>query len=178
MPTESTTLCGCGCGEQTPIIKKTERARGYIAGERRKFIHGHNPRKSGVPYLVDEDSGCWVWQRSINADGYGVTSTPQRHSVGAHRAYYEEHHGPIPAGLEIDHLCRNRACVNPAHLEAVTKLENVRRGTRPKLDVARVREIKTCLRNGEPHHLIAERFGVVRHTIGDISRGRIWGDVR
>lgn len=74
---------------------------------------------------------CWPWTGSKQQGGYGsvsvrvdgrVTSTP------AHRMAYTLAKGPIPAGLTIDHLCRNRACCNPAHLEAVTIGENVDRG--------------------------------------------------
>lgn len=70
--------------------------------------------------------GCWEWLAS-RSDGYGRV-TWQGRQRPAHRVVYELLVGPIPAGLQIDHLCRNRGCVNPAHLEPVTQRENLMRG--------------------------------------------------
>lgn len=78
--------------------------------------------KSGGP------QACWLWTGKMNADGYG-TGTLDGHAVGAHGVGYRLLVGPVPEGLELDHVCRNRACVNPAHLEPVTHKTNVLRGT-------------------------------------------------
>lgn len=76
---------------------------------------------------VDQNPSCWLWVGLQDRRGYGMTRVDGR-IVFAHRAAYEHWVGPIPSGLELDHLCRIHSCVNPAHLEPVTHAENVRRG--------------------------------------------------
>lgn len=92
-----------------------------------------------------EVNGCWEWQAYRNPAGYGILMV-DRKPRRAHRLTYELLVGPIPAGLEIDHLCRNRACANPAHLEPVTRLENVRRGMAPAASAERNRAKTHCVR--------------------------------
>ena len=79
------------------------------------------------------DSGCIEWIGGISGGGYGSFAVSTAHANEkkdcAHRWSYEYHTGPIPEGSDIDHLCRNRKCVNPEHLEAVTRRENIRRAT-------------------------------------------------
>lgn len=81
-------------------------------------------------FRVDADTGCWVWTAKIVRSGYGSFWNGVS-QVGAHRFGYESLVGPVPEGLELDHLCRVRACVNPSHLEPVTHQENVIRGVSP-----------------------------------------------
>lgn len=80
-------------------------------------------------YTITE-SGCWQWTGKPNRDGYGMAFHERRNRL-AHIAVYEHERGPVPAGLVLDHLCRNRACVNPAHLEPVPQRVNVHRGASP-----------------------------------------------
>ena len=85
--------------------------------------------------VIVTPSECWEWQGQRDKAGYGRVSVGSRidgtkRIASAHRTAYEAFVGPVPDGLELDHLCRNRGCVNPAHLEPVTRLENVRRARR------------------------------------------------
>ena len=78
-------------------------------------------------YIPVTESGCWLWLGYVKINGYAQFSVEGK-SVYAHRYSYERFVGKIQDGLQIDHLCRVRCCVNPAHLEQVTNHENMRRG--------------------------------------------------
>lgn len=129
---------------------------------------------------LEQDCGyetpCWVWQRAILQNGYGSVRIEGK-TLLAHRVYYELTKGPIPRGKEVDHLCRNRSCVNPEHLEAVTRRENARRGARTRLTNLQVVEIKRLLAEKNPQRMIAFEFGVSPGAIADISAGRTWKEV-
>jgi hypothetical protein len=80
--------------------------------------------------LVNKTEECWLWTGHTSKDGYGYFQEASRTPVTAHRFSYKAFVGDIPAGLEIDHTCRVRHCVNPEHLEVVTHDENMRRARR------------------------------------------------
>lgn len=101
--------------------------------------------KFHASYLGEPNSGCWLWDGASYSRGYAGLSYKGQHWI-AHRFSYELHKGTIPQGLHIDHLCRVRCCVNPNHLEAVTKLVNTMRGYSPHAIHAR----KTHCPKGHP----------------------------
>ncbi len=108
---------------------------------------------------VDEDTGCWVWTASLNSYGYGqfaINLRPYR----AHRLAYEHWVGPIPDEPELDHLCRNRACCNPEHLEAVTHQVNFLRGENRIAVVVRTNH---CIRG---HEMTPENTVINNKTTG------------
>jgi len=147
------------------------------------------------------DDGCWLWTGNTDKDGYGmmhvVASTPSGATTKrAHRLVYEAEVGPIPNGMQLDHLCKVRCCVNPAHLEPVTPKENVHRsGTmgnkwnagkpglrgesngHAKLTGDQVDHIRVCLSTRiltQPQ--IGFLFGVHPSTISAIAIGRTWSN--
>ena len=91
----------------------------------------HKPLVRDLEYylarIVNNDNGCWEWQGCRNKFGYGVHKVDETGRSLVHRATYELLIGPIPDNLVIDHLCNNKCCCNPEHLEAVTNAVNVSR---------------------------------------------------
>lgn len=105
-------------------------------------------------YVLTEDvlrDGCWLWQGPRVHNGYGIISiqgSGVKTTIRAHRYAYEALVGPIPEGLQLDHLCRVRRCVNPAHLEPVTARENVRRGVRARVQAAAAAPVQLTIGAG------------------------------
>lgn len=87
----------------------------------------HNTVEERFWMQVERTDSCWNWIGGQNGNGYGQFQVEHR-KVYVHRWAYERFVGPIPEGYQIDHLCRNRGCCNPAHLEPVTQRENQLRG--------------------------------------------------
>lgn len=139
-------LCQCGCGKPTPLATKTNRKLGHVKGEPVRYSPGHNGRwgkpmqdrfEAKIERLSDE---CWRWTGYVLWNGYGRFGIGRDHSgqkqvAYAHRVAYELYRGSIPTGMDIDHLCRRRNCVNPEHLEPVSHRENCLRGEAPNVQI-------------------------------------------
>jgi hypothetical protein len=132
--------CHCGCGQKTKLATKTSLAqRGLVKGEPQYFLNGHHTKlPRGVAWdrfltkVKRQGDGCWLWTASLNVNGYAQFWNGKR-MYPAHRFAYERLVGSVPDGLQLDHLCRVRHCVNPDHLEPVTNRENVLRGKTGRL---------------------------------------------
>lgn len=107
---------------------------------------------------VDVSGDCWLWKGPTCKGGYGKTTLNYK-TRSTHRVLYEMLVGPIPKGLHLDHLCRNRLCVNPKHLEPVTARENTRRSTNPITKLMN----RNCCAHG---HLYTKENTKIRKTNG------------
>lgn len=139
-----------------------------------------------VKVSPEPNSGCWLWTGSFGTTGYGQFSLGGR-PVKAHRASWELHHGPIPAGAFVLHRCDNPACVNPQHLEVGSHVKNMAdmrargraRGGRPegnpKIDAAQALAIRRARADGATLADLAAQYGLrSKSSIANIVNGATW----
>ena len=178
-PESTPKLCECGCGNPAPISPRTHNRFGWIKGKPKRFIHGHysrvQPRSEWSDSLWEErDLGyktiCHFWLGKKDALGYGRLGSRQL----AYRVSWERANGPVPDGLELDHLCRNPSCVRPDHLEPVTHGENLRRGKGAKINYAIANEMRVLYAGGMTQIEIASRFNVEKRTVWEVVNNRRW----
>lgn len=158
---------------------------GHVGGEPKFYRQGHQGRKALAEYLTTEyyaleDKGhgtpCWIWAQSEHAaSGYGQFNNRVSRS-NAHRAVFEIYHDiTLPKRLVLDHLCRQRTCVNPDHMEPVTVAENTRRGRSTKLTLEDVAQIEALYFDGlYSQRELAGRFGVSQTQVSRILNGHRW----
>lgn len=153
-PRHGERTCPCGCGGQPRL--------GSV------WIKGHGTRKSGYEYIVDAETGCWMWQRSIAKDGYpGTALDAAGKQVRAYRMVYERECGPIPEGHHIHHICETPRCVNPDHLRPVTPEEHARLHGRSLrlMTAAMLSDARSLIANGMSQRATAKRLGVSRSQL-------------
>ena len=131
-------------------------------------------------YEEDPVTFCWIWT-ACTANGYGRFRVDGEKLVAAHRWAYEWFREPLPpfkaGGLQLDHLCHNRACVNPWHLELVTGAKNTQRGVNTKLTKDQVLEIRARSAFGDTQKELGLRFGVSNQQISKIVNRKTWRQV-
>lgn len=162
-------ICQCGCGQPTRRAPYTSGPIGWVRGEWTRFVLGHN-YKTTPRYAIDPETGCWNTLGGKTKLGYGKIMENRR-TLLLHRWMYERYFGPIPAGKQIHHLCRNKGCCNPAHLSPVTRKEH-RALDSAKLTDADVREIILLASSTAiPRAEIAKRFGISTSHVGNVLKG-------
>lgn len=115
------------------------------------YVRGASTRDRIWAKIEPQPNGCWQWTAATDSSGYPCIGAP---TTAVHRWMYAQYVGPIPKGLTIDHLCRNTRCVNPAHLEAITIQENIRRARAGQTHCKHgheFNEANTYLFNGKRH---------------------------
>lgn len=135
-----------------------------------KFHEGYRLR-----WTVDEATDCHIWPGSLSDKGYGLVSTSKGGTRRAHIVCYESVKGKVPAGKMLDHTCRNRRCINPAHLEPVTNQVNTQRGLAAKLDHTKIEEIKEMRRLNITWSAISRMFSISRRQAVRVVTGECWG---
>lgn len=122
----------------------------------------------------EPNTGCWLWAGTLGDDGYGRLAVSWKKKARAHRAVWEEAVGPIPDGLQLDHLCRVRSCVNPDHLEVVTSRENTMRGNHPSAVAVRTGKCKRGHERVRPHTYVDTRGSLRCRTCQNMLARERW----
>lgn len=176
-----------GCFSAIIMITKVTTSRKSVAANSAtvRVIGLNNVNKSKMSiqeYKIDLKTGCWNYSKISSITGYGYYYEYIKKGIyirgQAHRYFYEKEKGKIPKGLDLDHLCRNRSCVNPAHLEPVSRSVNVQRGLLSKLTKNEVNEIissyKRRSRGRFNQNGLARKFKVDQSTISYIISKKRW----
>ena len=117
-----------------------------------------------IDRFVIEETGCWRWVFPLSR-GYAQINIKQYKRVPAHRAFYEEVFGKMDKDLDADHICKNRWCVNPYHIQPLSRIANCRRGSRSKLTLEAANQIRADRASGYNTYRLAQKYHVDRKTI-------------
>jgi hypothetical protein len=169
-------LCQCGCGGKTNLATESCPKKGrMVRGVPYDYIAGHHLRKE-EKYKIDPNTGCWIWQLYTNDDGYGVMWYEEKgRSERAHVVYYERRKGVVQKGKTLHHICERPPCVNPDHLEPLTRGEHRRKHA--AINPTIVKQIALLHAAGFSSRFMAKLLNRPRSTVQNVLRGRTWKGV-
>lgn len=123
-------------------------------------------------YWIDSITGCWIGKTELLNNGYHRFNIYKNERVMLHKLMYERYKGSIPYGMEIDHLCKNKRCCNPDHLEIVTRVQNVLRSENCKIDMDEMEAIKLAILGGKSQTEVAKEHGINQCHVSRIINGK------
>lgn len=159
--------CICGCGAVTNLADATRLKDLWFKGEPIRYVANHHTWKTPTTYVLEDrgySTACWIWQRSVSDNGYG-----QMGSQYAHRAYYEHKYGVIPEGYHAHHLCEQKPCVNPDHIQPLTVSDHFQTRPTTKLSYDDKQRIREMRQQGLSVAEIGALFGVRGDTVSKIA---------
>lgn len=180
--------CWCGCKAKTKLARVSDAPKWEVRDCPRRYIHNHHRRSYVTEYKVVDtgyETPCWISNRGKMGEGYAVTWVDGKY-VRTHKLFYEACYGLVPGGMFLDHLCVSRtkgragsvSCVNPDHLEPVTRTENNRRSRNTKLTIEKAREIRRLsAEDNLSQGKLAKNYGVNKKTIHDVLKNKIWKEL-
>lgn len=139
-PPNPSGICMCGCGNPAPIARQSSKPNGYLKGHAMKYIKGHGRRNHPDKYVIDPDTGCWVWMWSVTSLG-----RPQMYDGGKmrapHRVFYERTNDVVlDRDIDLHHTCLNHLCINPSHMLPLTQHDH--RALHHELHVQKISKIQ------------------------------------
>lgn len=178
-----------GRGDLKLSVGDSEKDRDEARALIEEMLRTQSGQRFAAKIDVDPDSGCWLWTASLRPNGYAQFNAGDHRIVRAHRWSYEQCRGPVPAGLDLDHLCHNldlscpggptcrhRRCVNPWHVEPSTRAANLAAGRGAETNRRRASRQTRCKR-GHPlsgPNLRVRATGARQYVACGLERTREW----